>query len=1281
MRASSSRRPPPELPSSPPAPAPVGSEDTTTPAKNWPSSSNLNNESALSDTETLGPSSPDLPPLSALPRIGLTPKTPQAALSSEGTFYTASWGSPYDAPPDNTGGSRNHHHRSSTASIDGIEEDSPNHQFGLSHLIPSRLTKNYDITPTRPSTPSQLSPEETPRSSGLLSIVAQGGESPSRRLVAAFSKYSRLGPLPWASREQQRRNSTNNNPSDWVADSDLTHTVQSSKVKRHRSRKSNLTLRQEDILPSSHLTRDTADMENSKYATPPKAKAEQPPPPPNYSNQSSLQPASPLVTDRITPPLLGDRRTSTLSVHGSKKRVMYKGKGCWIGIPVDPPRGGEGQPPIPLSASELSARLAGFEKAGYDTRGFGHWRSAETVNVPDDHAQNVRIYPDPREQWEEGNKRNFRVRFANKSTWDDYVKFLTEERLRLLGVSVGGDEPEEVPMSRQTSSQFGSHPFSPPLPTSSAGSQRLGQAGNGFPVGFVPGSSNHTSTRSIASPISSIGNARASLHMHRQSMFISPTNAPHQAMSPTGFTSWSPQPFGSHHMPQSTGSPAISNQMSGHRSPISPYNAAPDASNPFPFAQRDELLAQMQRQQQQQLMKQQQQMLLARSSTLAEVPEAEVEEEKAPQAQSATPEIVNPKPGHRHNISAKLEENIKNAGYRLETYTQKQGEKPNESIQSAVEEEASGPSADTPVNQVPEWRKKAPEPSAEEAQSLPKTIEQPSTKALASPKAVEGVGRTYGLEQTYSEVDTNTDNEFDGDKDSKLASSTRSNPWANDSTFQPKVAPSNPPITKRHSSKFSFSKLNVEAKEFNPSANPSATFNPGIFSSSSFAFQPAKAKPFIPRSAREFSPASPPVSTTFNVNAPAFSPSSLSGLSSSEFSFATKGPVFKPTAPVFQPMGSSDRSRVTSDSDSSTRIFSNINLAEIVTPPKSSKAVPIRTPTAQELRQINDLGEDEDGRVTQENVKRTRRFGDDGDDVPLFAMPNPLPLEPVSLAKRDTEDDVDELQGNAANEMSTTLVMDEDAEAVSGASPTAEKFERNVHTPATSEEAVVSPIAEEQSRINDNLTAQRTGDGRASPDISLPEDEDEPDTSTTLPEMKQTSRVTSASSVLSALARPFSFQLPLVMESEQKPQPRSTPVKQKRSVGQVGEPLLSPPSSSTANKSDSELIDARSTRLSPSRLPSSVRYYDDLEQPSFQEIDAVMQQFNEGGSDFGIERDDRSWPDSSVKDESTRQLDNVPDLAAKLRSDAPSPSPRRALLRPILPVEVDSASATQDPLQ
>ena len=147
-----------------------------------------------------------------------------------------------------------------------------------------------------------------------------------------------------------------------------------------------------------------------------------------------------------------------------------------------------------MSAEAVNAKLQQLNHQGYDTRGF----SAGSLE-----PHNRAIWPaeaDVRAERAEAENR-YKVRVAKIQEWKDYENSLVEAKLAALGVSMGGEEDIPLPMSRQTSSQ--QHPgqvFSPPLPTSSAGSLRMARHGSiagNFPFGPSPG---HMSRQSVASP-------------------------------------------------------------------------------------------------------------------------------------------------------------------------------------------------------------------------------------------------------------------------------------------------------------------------------------------------------------------------------------------------------------------------------------------------------------------------------------------------------------------------------------------------------------------------------------------------------------------------------------------------------------------------------------------------------------------------------------------------------------------------------------------------------------
>ena len=569
--------------------------------------------------------------------------------------------------------------------------------------------------------------------------------------------------------------------------------------------------------------------------------------------------------------------------------------------------------------------------------------------------------------------------------------------------------------------------------------------------------------------------------------------------------------------------------------------------------------------------------------------------------------MFNPKPGHRHNISAKLEENLSKSDYAYHPSTAK-------------------------VETVPE------------------------KGAEASPS----VGR-------------HADAEPDQQKTAALDQAV--------SSKQDDVAANPAPVALQ----IAASKLNVEAKEFNPGTSAGA-FMSNMFAPSTLSLHPAKAKPFVPKSAA--APKANPTTSTFNVNAPAFNPSGFgaAGFAKSEFSFLSTAPSkapLKPTAPVFEPIGPrifSEQSFSSFASDSSYRMISDAS--STAKPVRDSRATPIGLPRHQHNKS-RELRDDEDGRLMQGNTKRAKAFDDDGDDVPRFA-PSDLPIELPDvlktavpehdegpIAESAAESPIADDDGPAAgtNEMSTTLVMEE--EELTGAGHS-DKERTPVPPPRDIEIRKVMreiPMADLASAPS---SPQTPVGGRIMENIKQ-------NAPASLPDLI-TSRVTSAGSTLSALATPF--------EPEMEPISPVTPDLPSHITidRNIAEALLSPPSSSTAFRSDPDIPVQQIKRPVSSppmssppqeRLPASVRYYDDLEQPSFQEIDAVMQHFNVEGSDFGVEKDTQSWSENSPE-EVPATLQAPPEFHIPLRSDAPSPSPHRALLQPIHRVG-DSASVSHDP--
>jgi hypothetical protein len=1310
---------------------------------------------APSPTRTLGHSSPELPPLPSFSTLGSNPRTPSAAARNERTdtsYYTASWGSPYRHPPPVFNTQRQ---VSTNFGSDDFEGDSSTLQFGLGHLLPSRFEaeeespNRFNLEHLIPRLDQNASPVQFTLEHLIRSRVPIP-TTPTKESQQPATTPRPSDPNPtsaeWVQKFLERR--WNREANDWRSDDSVETDKESIEEQEipleappkrgHKVRNANKTLNQQDFW--RHFSKDQKDaigkMMASKYAVsdagsqsrqvsgggPSEKQAAN-----GRENQaenapispSTLSPTGPSTLPAETPskltegvssrqaPLSADKPLpNTPTKHlappepvraptqRARKKVMVKGKGCIISIPRDIPRGTPGFPPKPLSVDAVNAKLRQLEQDGYDTRGFS------TGGLQ---PHNRAIWPAEADiQAERANaKSQYRVRVSKKAEWEQYTASLLEAKLAALGVSVGGEEDVPLPMSRSASGQ--QHPgqlFSPPLPTSSAGSHRMARQGSivsgSFPFGPSPG---HMSRQSIASP-GAFTNPRMSMHMHRHSTFGSPASFAHQRNSPSG--AWSP---GNYFGPQDgrTASPALPfsrADMSGILSPASPFGMRPGPQFPPTPTQQDDYLMQMQMQQQQlqaQLLQQQQQQVMGMrpNSTLAEVPEDEDEEDELPamkHVNGPAPEIAVPTPRHRHNISENLEREAADAEYHLEEAIDKQF--------------AEGGDFSTEPDMKHQYK------SSNSAANKPwedsRTIlhqPQPHSRAHSLAKSQQPVAFSFPAQNPRGENDGAKTNGSDvtnpsleeGEVQATVQSSAQhskapsqvSNSWKDNKFAFSKPASA---IHSKHTSRSSISKLNVEAKEFK--FNPAASFSPGSFSSG-FTFAPAVKSPaevVAPHSNKSSinevssfnvtAPAFTPDAPTFKPDAPAvkpvaeilksavevpeFKPTGAT-FPSSGFNFSSP-PTFKPDAPVFDPKVSAfnPNKPVPAPTSFSSKIFGDVNLSanDIVKPASRSKAVPIVRPdlTQQTSENEEEGREDEEGRPMQADgrEKRARRGRADGDEVPKFALQPILPSQPVAQVQK-VMDELD-LKPEDLPEDKENLSPDGKRAKSKSKSPEPLSLQKEASPPKSSKPAM------ETEQLSDPLDDDQTPDASDVPTPTI----EEP-----APHIKKHGH---KSSTLSANAKPFEF----------KPQfgagydfgfhvtkPSQTQEPAKRQATPARDATESP--ATTFRPSDDGSFKTAFEGGRRVRYPDSESVdFDQLGGVSFNDIDAVMKHMNEEGSDFGIERDENSW-DHSSPPQRTHEFDERSDLQPnfKMRSDAPSPSPRR--LFAARNMQPGSATSGQDP--
>lgn len=861
-----------------------------------------------------------------------------------------------------------------------------------------------------------------------------------------------------------------------------------------------------------------------------------------------------------------------------RKRVSWRGKNCIISIPkldYDALRLMK-----PMSSEEFQQRLKSFEDEGYDTRGFDMGYT-DPRNDSSMHAKP--IWPDEADvKSQTASKKEHNVKLPNSKLWADYMNAWTEAKLAALGVSLGDDEP--APMSaqdpsRQSSGQYPPLPFSPPIPSGSAAS--LGRPG------MMRG---HSHTMSMASPISPLNGPFG--HMHRHSTFhgafpgfVSPgQQAPEsQRQAPIpGLGNFSPlsQP----QMPR-IGSPAqvtaLRNEFGGLRGPGSPLSHQLGPQSPHDYSKG---MIEDQRRRQHGYSQSVQVPSMARNfspqagrlsvgpqPTLPELAEDEEEEEEEDEGQEEDP-LAYVAPAKRQQINNDIaiptprghRHNI-SEGLEREVLEAEQ-RRQTDDVKPFGGFGQAAPQAPLTNGFHPEWNTQQPV-----QQETPLEEKDPLGGDFVVAETPRGHRKT----------------------------GTRAN-------IVPPQAPAAPSAP-------SF-RFNPSA-EFQPRFNPSAEFKPGA---GAFSFATEAALPNIPASSGHTRQKS---SGQFNPAASTFEPVKPATVPSSGFSFSSNGPSFKPNVPAFQPptahSGSSDEGK----------IFSKVAIPEIVKPVKKSAAVPIQPPAEVSGTDV----EDSEGRVgrSDERQKRQRAFGgDDGDEVPQFAEPTPLPVVPTQPAEKFP-----------------VAVSPDKSPAKSPREPTIKEIEK-----------------EATKAVDDTLV-----NGEASAKTPVVDQNKEAASSATTQKPAYTRGHKKSNSSLSAMAPPFVFHGTSASREQVKSPVKPAHIPQ-ASISELeeGEILEDEPAPAApkhelgAVNEYSEEYDSEaslSEPLRPYNLPESLDTSDEpRNEPTFDEIDAIMQQMNDS------EVAPVASPSKTVSPPRSPDLqppNGVTYLPGWPRSDAPSPSPKR----------------------
>ncbi|KAJ5034868.1 uncharacterized protein L3040_008136 [Drepanopeziza brunnea f. sp. 'multigermtubi'] len=973
--------------------------------------------------ESLG-SSPILPPLPAPTFRGRTfeprpNRTPSGSPSSSSHYYTASWGSPYQQPDIRSLRTISHSH-SNTLSSETSEDSPIRHlEFHTPFLRPAPTFARLHSDP------------EFVSHDGLISaaVLANRARRPATGLTEDWIRQHTGGEQAernhWLSDSGRSSLSGSVVSADWLGENNTdpqTPTLKTfweSKEKaqgrkqgpRHRRQATTDTLTQKDFtddfldhaVPTMSLANDGAEMEVDRPPTPP----------PKEWNAAGAAPAA----VKSATPVLGPPRV--------KKKLPWKGKNITVLLPWDE-RESKGQAPTPLNETEMAAMLKSWEDLGYDTAGFN--LGPEGNLDEGSQGQSRSPWPLGHDVVNERMQKNYRVSIPDRREWDAYVDGLKEAKLQALLGALEEERPAISPAipnphGRRTSMQYPTLPFSPPLPTSSAASSHLAHQQNTFSPMLVPGAgmsaSQSSNPGSIASPVSMhtrIGSLASPGPMHMPGKYsrnqsISFGGSEHPFGSPFQYPQqnspgvWSPQ-----HMLYAQGaggrrgSPSLQN-LGAVVSPASPFSQ----EGYFPPA--SDAMSQMQ--QRQQLLQTQHFSMQggARASPrLQEVREMD-EDEVSSESPSKTPEA------RERNNPNDLQKEIDDAEYHLEEQMQRELEHddysphsdrdedkfPQETITNHTRNVSSGGLAASRFANVDSHGPVLhhPQPHSR-GHSL---SQRPFQESEESAHELKGLGRSdlSDIETAPSNVGTPAQSTEPSASGHDRSFSAVSNPWADPVATNSENSTGH---ARGHSIKASTSTLNVGAKEF--TFNPANAFKPTQFSFLNSFQSPANTftpfqNPVSGLSSHFSNPsiASSSSKSKINVSAPAFTPGHK------DFNFSTSGPAFRPDAPAFTPLTTFPDSVGAGSEAPHASIFGDIDLTTlgISKPVKQNKAIPIVRPDSSHKSVENEDVEDKDGRITQGGgrFKRARGSKDDGDSIPLFAEPS-MPLRETSRGQSPPKD-------------------------------------------------------------------------------------------------------------------------------------------------------------------------------------------------------------------------------------------------------------------------------------
>ncbi|KAI9819991.1 MAG: hypothetical protein M1827_006562 [Pycnora praestabilis] len=1195
-------------------------------------------------------SSPTIPRSSTSRALGEPPRTPASVprhgRTPSSIYYTASWGSLHQYPSSSSESKFSFYQHQRQFSSEDIEEISPVTQLNFNHL----LAANRSTTEARPcSRTGSQSGSEASQTFKRLRTTA--GARPAHSQTEDWIRQYRTGQVSfeqgdwWSDKSEgsdkrqdqgdgaatgishskswldadERRGSLGE-PNSSILSRFAQHRGNTrykaedsvKEVRRQRSRKCSQFY---DILQdSSPVTWPSLEMAESTLAKSPTASM-------HSSTRSGKRSFSPDQRSPSRPPMLFEGMTSDGGIqnHASPtpqtpatpsknkttpSRVLtgqkLRKRVVWRGK----------QCTIALPLDEARGKGLGAPEPLKTTdvkERFKHWEdlgySTETVRRPSE-AQSRQVFPDSEDERTGSRRRNYRIRIPDRRDWDAYVHQLKEEKLRALGVSFADDEiTTTVSTLYQTRQESASNhmplPLRPPRLTSSAGSHRTVQYMNPFSPVLTPSSTNASSrVASRASPTPQLMAPHLSHHAHRHSIssFALPLQLPEHQPTPSIQGTWSPQ------------------QLVGPRGVL---------EGSFPA----------------------------------------FEDVQIPTAGHAS------YPGLLFGLQNDSPSQTRMLQHQLHGQGTSRGHQQYEELLT------SGPGR------------------LNKAQAYEEEDEEWSWKGHGY---YDNVGSQKEIDDAVYHLEESIGRHLD-DEDEPIL-------------HQPQ------PLRSGHGSHSSISKLNVQAKEFK--FTPSGSFAPnGVAYSEGTPSNNAHSSSHLPQqlthSDCQGSESSKGVGATLNIAAPAFAPklSIQPSFPTETLSFSAVGSSFSTDSAKYMP-GSIEWSQASGDitgsgllgsetpSNASQKTFGKMSFDNIVKPSRRSKAIPIVRPdeTQNNCTREDDDQDDKSGRIMQneDQQKRMRHNKKDGDQVPQFYSPVELVAgdsRPQTVETRfyDTNASDKENFGPSGGKMDPVNQkndfvpkMDPSQKAISigsledqGKAWEPFAFRRGDEAANINDFWPQSPSAGLSSRASSNSRIDLDPElnelfGHQAEHVAAVVGKDSAS--------RVSSRLGSSSSVAERVKKS-----PLSSCRQDKTSNPSFGIPSESCEAQVGSSQISDAledSYLASSPAQSSLLQASpATTLRPSEVgsfraqipePQKHSLHEDSEgvdynlftQPSFEEIGVVIKDLNKDDSDFSIERSENFWRQATprrapipVFDDPTPAQHRDPNET--LRSDAPSPSPRR----------------------